>query len=281
MQEYRILYVHGMGGGSDSRIPSVLNEHLGEYAPGDVKVSVIVRTYPFDPERAAELIETWVEEIGPALVIGESLGALHALRIGDCPHILVSPALNAPLYMGYLAWLALVPGVTAWLDRHFRPREGDRQSLHFTFRTMRKYRRHRREALSCAPARHGRNLSFPTGMNASDGSRCAVGQDGDVCKAGQDGAACASDHGGGAADCSFFAFFGEYDHYRKSGIVSVRTWKRYFGDNMALYPGTHFMEEEFIISMLIPKILSTLGLLQGRLSSVSMASATTNALPPM
>ncbi len=221
MQEYRILYVHGMGGGSDSRIPSLLNEHLGEYAPGDVKVSVIVRTYPFDPETAAELIETWVEEIGPALVIGESLGALHALRIGGCPHILVSPALNAPLYMGYLAWLALVPGVTAWLDRHFRPREGDRQSLHFTFRTLRKYRHHRREALSCA-----------------------VGQDGSA----------------RAADCSFFAFFGEYDHYRKSGIVSVRTWKRYFGNNMAIYPGTHFMEEEFIISMLIPKILSTLDL---------------------
>ena len=265
MQEYRVLYVHGMGGGSDSRIPSLLNGHLGEYVSGDVKVSVIVRTYPFDPERAAELIEDWVGEIGPSLVIGESLGALHALRIGGCPHILVSPALNAPLYMGYLAWLALVPGVTAWLDRHFRPREGDRQSLHFTFRTLRKYRRHRREALSCAPARHDRNMSFPTGMSASDGSRCAVGQDGSA----------------RAADCSFFAFFGEYDHYRKSGIVSLRTWKRHFGDNMAIYPGTHFMEEEFIISMLIPKILSTLGLLQRRLSSVSMASATTNALPPM
>lgn len=242
MREYRILYVHGMGGGSDSRIPSVLNEHLGAYVTDGVKVSVIVRTYPFDPEMAAEQIGGWVEEIRPDLVIGESLGALHALRVAGCPHILVSPALNAPLYMGYLAWLALVPGVTAWLDRHFRPREGDRQSLHFTFRTLRKYRHHRREALSCA-----------------------VGQDGSA----------------RAADCSFFAFFGEYDHYRKSGIVSLRTWKRYFGDNMAIYPGTHFMEEEFIISMLIPKILSTLGLLQRRLSSVSMASATTKALPPM
>ena len=28
MKEYRILYIHGMGGGGDSRIPSILNEHM-------------------------------------------------------------------------------------------------------------------------------------------------------------------------------------------------------------------------------------------------------------
>ena len=123
-----------MGGGGDSRIPSILNEHVPE------NVSVIVRTYSFDPEIAWGQISSWLEELQPALVIGESLGALNAIRISGVPHLLVSPSLNAPLYVGYLAFLALLPGVTPILDRVYRPKDGDRQKLHFTFRTMRKYR---------------------------------------------------------------------------------------------------------------------------------------------
>ena len=61
----------------------------------------------------------------------------------------------------------------------------------------------------------------------------------------------------------FFAFFGERDHYRRSGIVSIRTWRKYFGEGTwATYPGTHFMEEEYVLSMLIPKIVSVLVLMQ-------------------
>ena len=41
-----ILYIHGMGGGGDSRIPSILREALQDEA------IVIVRTYDFDPEIA-------------------------------------------------------------------------------------------------------------------------------------------------------------------------------------------------------------------------------------
>ena len=52
-----------------------------------------------------------------------------------------------------------------------------------------------------------------------------------------------------------FAFFGMRDHYRKSGIVSVHTWEKYFGNSYMMYDGTHFMEEEFIDSLLMPKIL--------------------------
>ena len=43
-----ILYIHGMGGGSDSRIPSILAEAL--------PYKVVCRTYSFDPEEAAEQI---------------------------------------------------------------------------------------------------------------------------------------------------------------------------------------------------------------------------------
>ena len=105
-----LLYIHGMGGGGDSRIPSILKEALPQ-------LNVVVRTYDFDPEVAAEQIQSWVSEIRPDLVVGESLGAVQTIRIKGVPHILVSPSLNAPLYLGYLAWLALIPGVT-WIFDH-------------------------------------------------------------------------------------------------------------------------------------------------------------------
>ena len=44
------MYIHGMGGGADSRIPSILSECL----PAPLEVTV--RTYDFDPEIAREQI---------------------------------------------------------------------------------------------------------------------------------------------------------------------------------------------------------------------------------
>lgn len=218
MESVNILYMHGMGGGGDSRIPSILREHINSLSGMKEEriFNVVVRTYDFNPEIAVRQIASWMEELSPVLVAGESLGALNALRIKGVPHILISPSLNAPLYLGYLSFLSLVPGVTWLLDKIYKPKEGDRQKLHFTFRTLKNYIRHRSSALANSPA---------------------------LCKDGKPD--------------SFFAFFGERDHYRKSGIVSVRTWKKYFGpDSFAMYPGTHFMEEEFVISMLVPQIIS-------------------------
>ena len=210
-----VLYIHGMGGGGDSRIPSILKEHIGMAIPSGAGFSldVVVRTYSFDPVKAWNQITSWIEELHPVLIAGESLGSLNAVRIKGLPHILVSPSLNAPLYLGYLAPLALLPGVTWLLDRIYRPKEGDRQKLHFTYGTLKNYRALRKEALANSP---------------KEGS--------------QD---------------SFFAFFGKHDHYRRSGIVSIRTYRKYFGDSYAVYDGTHFMEEEFVISMLIPRIVET------------------------
>ena len=204
-----ILYIHGMGGGGDSRIPSILDQAL---RPEGVRV--IVRTYDFDPQVASRQIASWVDELQPRLIMGESLGSLHAIRIKGIPHILISPSLNASLYFSNLAWLALVPGVTALLDRIYRPREGDRQPLHFTYPVMRRYAAHRKDALANSPA-------------------------------------------AGSTD-SFYAFFGRRDHYRKSGIVSVRTWKKYFGETFEWYDGTHFTEEEYIYSRVIPYLLNRL-----------------------
>lgn len=206
-----LLYIHGMGGGADSRIPSILRDSLARY-----DISVHVRTYDFDPETASVQIRSWVDEITPDLVIGESLGSLHAIRIKGIPHLFVSPALNAPIYFELMAWLSLIPGMTSLFDRIYKPREGDRQILHFTFRTLRKYRQHRKSALSQSPRNGGK-------------------------------------------DC-FFAFIGTKDHYRKTGVVSLRTWKKHFGETYVTYDGTHFMEEEHIYLMLIPKILEVLNI---------------------
>lgn len=203
---HNVLYIHGMGGGGDSRIPSILSEILSPEG-----IEVIVRTYDFDPEHAAGQIAGWVEELKPELVIGESLGALHAMRIKGVPHIYVSPALNSPKYFAPLAWLSLIPGVTRYFDNLYRPKQGDRQPLYFTFKILRKYRRHRKEALAASAADGGNHMNL--------------------------------------------AYFGTHDHYRKSGVVSIRTWRRYFGkDTYVLYEGTHFMEEEFIRSMLVPTV---------------------------
>lgn len=220
-----ILYVHGMGGGGDSRIPAILKDNIAAALPSGfpAMVKVIIRTYDFDPEAGRRQIASWVREYMPVLVVGESLGSLQALRIRGVPHIFVSPSLNAPIYLGYLSFLTLIPGVTLLLDRIYRPRPGDRQRLHFTFRTLYRYIEHRKEAL----------LPYCTG-NTRSGRDVSAEEDN-------------------------FAFFGEYDHYRRSGIVSIRTWRRYFGDNtFRTYPGTHFMEEEYVLSMLIPKIVSVL-----------------------
>ena len=55
-----------------------------------------------------------------------------------------------------------------------------------------------------------------------------------------------------------YAFFGTRDHYKKSGAVNVDTWRKMFGDTYQEYEGTHFMEEEYVYSLLVPKILEIL-----------------------
>ena len=191
-----------MGGGADSRIPSILKEC--------VSYPIEIWTYDFDPEVAALQIASWVEEVKPSLIIAESLGSLHALRFDGVPIIFVSPALNAPYYFRFLSWTTFIPGMTAFLDKIYMPRHGDRQKLHFTFGVLRKYRKHRIEAMKII-----RNTSYENQV---------------------------------------FAFFGTDDHYRKTGIVSVTTWKKHFGDTFTIYNGTHFMEEEYVRTILADKV---------------------------
>ncbi|MBO5634952.1 MAG: hypothetical protein J5907_06010 [Bacteroidales bacterium] len=204
-----ILYVHGMGGGGDSRIPSILKDLLG---PG---YSVVIRTYDFDPEVATRQLASWAKEVSPDLVIGESMGAIHAVGLRGFPHLFVSPSLNAPLFFRVMAAIAWIPGVTPFFDWYYHPKAGDRQPLHFARKTLLKWPAVRRAALENTPLR-------------------------------------------GSGDY-FHAFFGTRDKFRRSGVVMIRTWKKYFGQGTwTVYRGSHFMEEEYIRTMLVPAILSLL-----------------------
>lgn len=202
-----ILYIHGMGGGGDSRIPNYLKTVLD---PKEFRV--IIRTYDFDPPVGRAQIEEWVKAEKPDLIIGESLGSIQALRIKGIPHLFVSPSLGAPQKFAKVAPLARFALGRWYLHHRYPVKEGDRQPLKFTYPVLSRYKEHWEAALA------------------------SIGP-----------------------DESYYAFFGTQDHFMRSGIVQVGLWEKYFGtDTYTMYPGTHFMEEEFIDSLLVPKILETL-----------------------
>ena len=94
-----ILYLHGMGSGSHtSRVANKLRTELPkkQFTKGGepCTLNLICETYDFDPEVATKQIAGWVETYQPVLVIGESMGSIHALGIQGIPHIYISPALN-------------------------------------------------------------------------------------------------------------------------------------------------------------------------------------------
>lgn len=208
-----ILYIHGMGGGASSRIPAILKDVFSKR--GEADICVEVKTYDFDPEAASLQISSWVKESSPSLIIGESLGAVHAIKVRGLPHILVSPSLGAPLRLSCLSPFLLIPGFRSLMNFIYKAKDGERQKMDFRFKVLRKYFRHGKEAMKNTP------------YNGS-GDR-------------------------------FFAFFGTKDHYRRTGVVSLRTYRKYFGDSFELYEGSHFMEENFIYEKLVPKIIETLG----------------------
>lgn len=198
-----------MGGGGDSRIPNHLRTHMDA-----AQVRVIIRTYDFDPETGRAQIASWVEAEKPDLIIGESLGAIQALRIQGLPHLFVSPSLGAPenLYRG--AGIARFALGRWYLHHRFPVKEGDRQELKFTREVLLKYKAHGEAAIASIE---------PNGY--------------------------------------YYAFFGKNDHYKASGVVRVDLWEKYFGKTTYTeYDGTHFMEPEYIDSLLIPKIEEILGL---------------------
>ena len=204
MSRIPLLYIHGMGGGADSRIPSILKEYYPD---------LVVKTYSFDPDQAQFQLKSWIEELQPCILVGESLGAVHTLVLHhsypDIPLVLVSPALNAPRVLSFASAVALCPGVPALLGRIYHPRPGDRQELTFSPALLSHWKPY---CSLCYNQERKDNIS---------------------------------------------AFFGTRDHYRRSGIVSLRSWKRHFPeDSYSIYEGTHYMEEEYVRTILLQKIRS-------------------------
>ncbi len=192
-----------MGGGEDSRIPSILSEQF----------NITVRTYSFDPEEARKQIDSWIKELSPALLIGESLGATHALYFAgkyNLPCILVSPAINAPRYFVVLSLLCFIPGVGKYFCYKHKSRTERRQKIEADYKILKKW---------------GIYKDYPY-----DKDRIPF----------------------------LKAFFGKRDHYRKSGIVSIHKFRSLFGDFFQMYDGSHYMEEEYLHSLLDPAIRSIL-----------------------
>lgn len=208
-----LFYIHGMGGGETSRIPNLLRKIFEEQG---LPIRVVCPTYDFDPEVAHPFLADAIRDCKPDLIIGESLGSIHALRfVAEAPLLLVSPSLGAPALLCRLAPWTFIPGVSL-ICRHiiWRVKYPGRQTLRFRYRILKHYKAHNDAMLSAVRGKH-----------------------------------------------SLHAFFGDYDHYKRSGVVDTGLWDRYFGaETRTPYPGTHFMEEEYVRSMLVPAILQRLKL---------------------
>ena len=213
-----ILYLHGMGGGTASRIPG----YLGELLPAD---RIVIRTYDFNPDAAHDQIASWFDEVKPDVVIGESLGATHALALDGIPVILISPALNAGIYFSCLSPLTLIPGVPWLIAKIFKPHgESGRQIMKFNFKNTWKWM-------------YYRHLAHKVSSRSNQ---------------------------------SHFAFIGDVDGYRKCGIVSLCTWRKWFGKGTyEIVHGNHIMKHghgyddseriAFVKDKLIPKINESRG----------------------
>lgn len=217
-ERINILYLHGMGGGADSRIPSILNDLLSksEYAG---KVKVVAKTYSFDPVVARNQIYRARKTYRPVFVIGESLGAVHAIGMRGIRHILISPALGAPRRLAKMAWISRIPLLNRIPYMIFKQKEGNRQHMRFEYEIMKRY-----------AAEYERNIVKAKAMVATD----------DPLE-------------------SFYAYFGTNDSYYKHDVVNVQAWEDVFGkDTYEVYDGSHFMEEEYINTLLFPRILDML-----------------------
>lgn len=84
----KILYVHGLGSGSNSSTGELLKETFPEY-------EIICAEMPIIPFEALEHLKNFVKEVEPNLIIGTSLGGFYAMQIAGYKKLLINPALDA------------------------------------------------------------------------------------------------------------------------------------------------------------------------------------------
>ena len=245
-----VFYLHGMGGGETSRIPNHLRHFFAELGRDDIQV--ICPTYDFDPEIAHPFILSEIERCKPDLIIGESLGAVHAIRTSGYPLLLVSPAIGGPEYMYRIAPWTLIPGIP-WICSRFiwHVKYPGRQKLNFRYRILMHYKAHKEAMLAAAAIRSGRGPRKACRLQrlrTEDEVQWSTKPFEGLCP-----------EDGGSKNNYVHAFIGDYDHYRKNGVVDPDKWDALFGpETRTSYPGTHYMEDEYIRSLLVPAILSLL-----------------------
>ena len=87
----KIVYIHGLGGGTNSRTPNVLKEVIGD------QYEIIHPELPIAPLQGFAKAKDVIEREQPDLVIGSSLGGFFAMGLpGPYKTILVNPAMDAP-----------------------------------------------------------------------------------------------------------------------------------------------------------------------------------------
>lgn len=82
----RIVYVHGLGSGSNSHTCSVLKEILKDD-------EILSPEIPVEPEASVRFLRAYIRDTKPDLVVASSLGAFYTLFCDGCFKLLINPAL--------------------------------------------------------------------------------------------------------------------------------------------------------------------------------------------
>lgn len=84
----KILYLHGIGSGAESRTPRTLREHLN-------KDEIFAPEIPIDPLEAYDFVKKTAKDFSPDVVVGTSLGAFYAMCLRGVYKLLINPAMYA------------------------------------------------------------------------------------------------------------------------------------------------------------------------------------------
>lgn len=84
----KIVYLHGLGSGAESRTPKTLRTFL----PND---EILAPEIPINPLDGYAFVRRFAEEQKPDLVIGTSLGGFYAMGVPGVRKLVVNPAMYA------------------------------------------------------------------------------------------------------------------------------------------------------------------------------------------
>ena len=71
----KIVYIHGLGGGKNGRVPKLIKKALGN------NIDVFAPEIPISPKEAYQFVNDYINKENPDLVIGSSLGAFYTLLL--------------------------------------------------------------------------------------------------------------------------------------------------------------------------------------------------------